>query len=121
MHTIVAHVQHAALLAVSPSPSPSPKVKEPDPDTVSPGLIGLLFLVLLAVATFLLARSLIKQLKKVDFDEDAATAAMKGEAVPVASVLGADDVAPSAPPADDADLATGDGVVQPPGASTTDT
>jgi hypothetical protein len=79
------HLLHAALLAVSPSPSP--KAKEPDPDTVSPGLIGLLFLVLLAVATFFLARSLITQLKRVDFDEDAASARLRGEPPVTADVV----------------------------------
>jgi hypothetical protein len=38
-------------------------------DKVTPGVLGLLIVVLLGVATWLLLRSMNKQLRKVDFEE----------------------------------------------------
>lgn len=67
----------------SPSPSPSPTVTPPPDDMVSPGLLGFLALLFLVVAGYFIARGLNKQLKRVDFDEDAVntpeTAAGDGE------------------------------------------
>lgn len=60
----------AAWFAESATPSPQPEApRYIDPATVGPGLIGLVIFVLLALATFLLWRSMNKQLRKVDFDE----------------------------------------------------
>jgi hypothetical protein len=57
------------ILAVTPSPSPT--TTEIDPARVTPGVLGFVALLFLAVATFLLWRNMNKQLKKVDFDESA--------------------------------------------------
>lgn len=54
--------------AVSPSPTPAPSI---DPARVTPGLLGLASLLFLVICGFFLARSMIKQFKKIDFDEDA--------------------------------------------------
>ena len=42
----------------------------PDPDQVRPGVLGLLVVLGLVVATVFLLRSFTKQLRKIDFDED---------------------------------------------------
>ncbi|MBI1378189.1 MAG: hypothetical protein GC157_12000 [Frankiales bacterium] len=60
--------------ADSPSPSPSPTVTPPPDDMVSPGLLGFLALLFLVVAGYFIARGLNKQLKRVDFDEEAVNA-----------------------------------------------
>ncbi len=74
------------LLAATPSPVPSPTVADIDPDRVSPGMLGLVFFLLLAVALFFLWRSMNHQLKKVDFSEPpagtAAGTAADGAPVP---------------------------------------
>ena len=44
----------------------------PDPDQVRPGVLGLVVVLALVVATALLLRSFVKQLRKVDFEEDPA-------------------------------------------------
>jgi hypothetical protein len=41
-----------------------------DPDLVKPGVLGLVVVLALVVATALLLRSFTRQLKKIDFDED---------------------------------------------------
>ncbi len=41
-----------------------------DKNKVNPGLLGLLVVALLGVATWLLIRSMQRQLRKVDFDEE---------------------------------------------------
>ena len=41
------------------------------PDEARPGVLGLVVVLALVVATALLMRSFVKQLRKVDFDEDA--------------------------------------------------
>jgi hypothetical protein len=56
------------LAAGSPSPSPAPNI---DPARVTPGLLGLASLLFLVIAGFFLARSMMKQFKKINFDEDA--------------------------------------------------
>ena len=58
----------AVLAAGSPSPTP---VRTIDPARVTPGLLGLGALLFLVIAGYFLARSMIKQFKKIDFDEDA--------------------------------------------------
>ena len=58
----------ATLAAGTPSPSP---VRTIDPARVTPGLLGLASLLFLVIAGFFLARSMTKQFKKIDFDEDA--------------------------------------------------
>ena len=62
----------ASLAAVSAlvSPSPSPE-RTIDPERVTPGLLGLASLLFLVIAGFFLARSMMKQFKKINFDEDA--------------------------------------------------
>jgi len=73
------------VLALAASPSPSPSVKEPDPDTVSPGWWGFLSLVFLVVTVYLIWRGLTKQLKRVDFDENAPQAIARGPRDPAAT------------------------------------
>ena len=41
-----------------------------DPSVVKPGVLGLVVVLALVVATALLLRSFTRQLKKIDFDED---------------------------------------------------
>ncbi len=41
-----------------------------DPDQVRPGVLGLLVVLAMVVATALLLRSFTKQLRRIDFDED---------------------------------------------------
>lgn len=60
----------ALAAAVAGSPSPTP-VRTIDPARVTPGLLGLGALLFLVIAGYFLARSMIKQFKKIDFDEDA--------------------------------------------------
>ena len=59
----------ALLAAVAPSPSTTPA--EIDPSRVTPGALGFLAIVFMAVAIFFLWKSMSKQLKKIDFDEAA--------------------------------------------------
>jgi hypothetical protein len=61
------HAHVVLPLAASPSPTPSPTV--PDDALVSPGLLGFLSLVFLAVAVFVIWKSLNTQLRRVSFDE----------------------------------------------------
>ncbi len=44
-------------------------VVEPDPDIVTPGLLGLIMVLLLGIAIYLLFRSMNRHLRKVDFPE----------------------------------------------------
>ncbi len=44
--------------------------QQPDPDDVTAGWTGLIVLLLLALATAFLLRSMNKRLKGIDFDED---------------------------------------------------
>ena len=60
------------VLPLAASPSPSPSTSVPDDALVSPGLLGFLSLVFLAVAVFVIWKSLNTQLRRVSFDEDAA-------------------------------------------------
>mgnify|MGYP003349187007 CR=1 FL=1 len=66
--TVASGLGHALRVADA-SPSPSPH--EPNADLVSPGVWGFISLVFLLVAVFFIARGLNKQLKRIDFDEDA--------------------------------------------------
>jgi hypothetical protein len=43
---------------------------ELDPNTVKPGVLGLVVVLALAVATAVLLRSFTRQLKKIDFEEE---------------------------------------------------
>ncbi len=53
------------------SPSPAPTQREIDPERVTPGAIGLAFVVVLGIAVVFLVRSMTKQLAKVpeSFDD----------------------------------------------------
>ena len=87
----------ALLAAVAPSPSTTPA--EIDPSRVTPGALGFLAIVFMAVAIFFLWKSMSKQLKKIDFDE-AATDRKKPPA-PTAQAA-AEDAVPSDADDDDA-------------------
>ena len=97
------HAHIVLPLADSPSPSPSlsqstptsPMPGENDATWLGPGLLGFLSLVFLAVAVFLIWKSLTKQLTRVTFDEDAVNGT---EPEPAAAAAG-----PVASPAADAD------------------
>jgi hypothetical protein len=52
------------LLAASPSPAPEPI----DPARVTPGVLGFLAILFLAVSVFLLWRSMNKQIRKIEFE-----------------------------------------------------
>jgi hypothetical protein len=52
------------LLAASPSPVPEPI----DPARVTPGVLGFLAIIFLAVSVFLLWRSMNKQIRKIEFE-----------------------------------------------------
>ncbi|WP_427889385.1 hypothetical protein ACQHIV_39180 [Kribbella sp. GL6] len=69
---------------------------EIDPNVVRPGWVALLIVLALGAATFLLWRSMGKQLKRIDVDRD-----------------GADDPAPSADPASPAGSPSPDGDAAP--------
>ncbi len=64
-------VSAALLVATAPTPSPSPTPVLIDPTRVTPGVLGLAALVFLAIAVFVIWKSMNKQLKRIDFDEDA--------------------------------------------------
>lgn len=71
---------HRAAVWFSQTTTPSPQPDPPryiDPSTIGPGFIGFVLFLLLAVATFLLWRSMNKQLKKIDFDEGPDDAAQR--------------------------------------------
>ena len=57
----------ATLVAAAPSPEPQPI----DEDKVSPGLIGLLFLVVMGAAVVFLVRSMQARLRNIDVDRHA--------------------------------------------------
>ena len=78
MRAAVQHVLASVALPAAATPSPSPSTG-PNPDLVSPGLLGFLSFLFLIVAVFFIGRGLTKQLKRVNFDEDEATAEMLGE------------------------------------------
>lgn len=63
-------------LEVTPSPGASPALAV-DPQRVTPGLLGFLSFVFLIIAVVILYFSLRKQLKKVNFDENALPAGVK--------------------------------------------
>lgn len=81
------HAHVVLALAGSPSPSPSlsqstptsPMPGENDSTWLGPGFLGFLSLVFLAVAVFVIWKSLNKQLTRVTFDEDATNAAEPDE------------------------------------------
>jgi hypothetical protein len=81
MRAIVQHVLASVALPAAATPSPSPSTG-PNPDLVSPGLLGFLSFLFLIVAVVFIGRGLSKQLKRVNFDEDEATAEMLGEKAP---------------------------------------
>lgn len=95
------------LLAASVSPSPSPSSTAPaiDPDRVSPGFLGLLAVLFMAVAVFVIWKSLNKQIKRVDFDESTTEnpryTRKKAERAAAAAAVdpgaGPDEATPSAP------------------------
>lgn len=56
-------------LTLTPTPPPTPVLI--DPTRVTPGVLGFAALVFLAIAVFVIWKSMNKQLKRIDFDEDA--------------------------------------------------
>jgi hypothetical protein len=102
MRAAVHHVFASVALPGAGTPSPSPSTSTgPNPDLVSPGLLGFLSFVFLVVAVYFVGRGLNKQLKRVTFDENVATAEMLGEPGPAPAdgvdlgQTGAADAAPS--------------------------
>jgi hypothetical protein len=95
------------VLAVSPSPTEAPI----DPARVTPGILGLLSLLFLAVAVFLLWRSMTKQIRKIQFEGSVPVdpeAADETPAEPAAEAARPDaepttDPGPGAPEAGDAE------------------
>lgn len=88
----------ALIAAVAPSPSATPT--EIDPSRVTPGALGFLAIVFMAVAIFFLWKSMSKQLKRIDFDEAATdrkkprpAAATEPQPAPAADEQPAPDVA----------------------------
>ena len=60
-----------ALAVVLATATPDPQTTSiPKPDTVSPGFAGFVTVFLLAVATILLIRSMVKHLRKVRYSPD---------------------------------------------------
>jgi hypothetical protein len=51
-----------------------------DEDKVAPGLLGFLIVAALGAATWFLIRSMNKQLKKIDFDEEQTTRSIESRA-----------------------------------------
>jgi hypothetical protein len=90
--------------ATAPSPSPSPTLQV-DPDRVTPGALGFFSVVFLGVAIFFLWKSLNKQVKRVDFDEEHTYTRAKDRAKYEASQESID--------AELAELADGTGVSEP--------
>jgi hypothetical protein len=91
----VPHLLTVLVLAASPSPSPSGSgAAVPPDDSVSPGLLGFLSFLFLGIAVLLIARGLTKQLKRVNFDEDAVNADGAAELSPdaVAAQTAAADI-----------------------------
>lgn len=72
---IGAHIFSGLLAAGDPNPTPSGALLTPppdiDPNSVTPGMWGFIAFLFLIVVAILLYFSLRKQLKKVDFPEDA--------------------------------------------------
>ena len=68
-------VSAALLVAATPTPTPTPPPTPVliDPTRVTPGVLGFAALVFLAIAVFVIWKSMNKQLKRIDFDEDAST------------------------------------------------
>ena len=66
-------VSAALLVAATPTPTPTrpPTPVLIDPTRVTPGVLGFSALVFLAIAVFVIWKSMNKQLKRIDFDEDA--------------------------------------------------
>ncbi len=66
-------VSAALLVAATPTPTPTPPPTPVliDPTRVTPGVLGFAALVFLAIAVFVIWKSMNKQLKRIDFDEDA--------------------------------------------------
>ena len=85
------HVAASVLLPLAGTPSPSPSPVGPDANLVSPGLLGFLSFVFLIVTVFFIGRGLNKQLKRVNFPEETATASTPEPVV---------DAAPDASPAE---------------------
>jgi hypothetical protein len=87
----------SAAAAVLPSPSPTPSTPYIDPARVTPGMLGLASLLFLVVAGFFLARSMVKQFKKIDFDEDATEQGIaRPEPRPADATPAVEDAAPPA-------------------------
>ena len=69
---------------------------ELDPNTVKPGVLGLVVVLALAVATAVLLRSFTRQLKKIDFEEEPSSPPDGVDLLPGSAdpQPGADDAAP---------------------------
>jgi hypothetical protein len=85
------------------TPSPSPTSNEPDASLVSPGWLGLLSLVFLSVAVFLLWKSMNRQFKKIDFDEASTERPPRHHGEPTLEPAAPPAAAESAPDVSDSD------------------
>jgi hypothetical protein len=86
----------------------TPVVRAIQDNKVSPGVLGFLVVAALGVATWLLIRSMTRQLHKIDFKEDAIDVERQRSSVPEADVAVEADVAADAGSAEtDADASPG--------------
>lgn len=66
-----------ASLASAHAAFPTDSLMALDPDDVKPGWVAFVIVVLMGVALYFILRSFVKQLRKVDFDEDAPRPGMR--------------------------------------------
>jgi hypothetical protein len=101
-------VSFVSLLVLATSPSPSPSLSQSTPTSplpgendstwLGPGLLGFLSLVFLAVAVFVIYKSLNKQLKRVTFDEDVVNANEEADEASPEVAAQADATSATVPP-----------------------
>jgi hypothetical protein len=78
-----------------------PAVRAIEDSKVSPGVLGFLVVAALGVATWLLIRSMNRQVRKVDFDEDAVERERRAAHVPESEAAAGPTTPPVEKPGDD--------------------